>query len=208
MEGGSMNQIKTNAGQNYLSEDEEKKLLNALRIRKECMAERDFVLIKLCRVTGLRRGEAVGLNVGDVFGKEKIIINERLAKKGGLGEVYIPKELQDILKKFCRLKKSWGESLESGAPLFISKKGNRLSIRSFNDLMTKWCNVAGIPRYTPHALRHTKGQRIMADIRHLSDDEQKKKLHFANKQLRHRSLNSTLIYTVPTKEEMETVGKI
>jgi integrase len=32
--------------------------------------------------------------------------------------------------------------------------------------MDKWCRLAGIARYTPHALRHTKAQRIMHDSRY------------------------------------------
>ena len=93
-------------------------------------------------------------------------------------------------------------------PLFVSKKGNRLALRTFNDLVNKWCAEAGIPHYSPHALRHTKAQRIMADIKHLNSDEQEKKLRFVNQQLRHKSWGATLIYTKPTKEQMSRVGAI
>lgn len=196
------------AGINYLTEAEEKKLFTLLKNRKDKQAERDYVLLKLCRATGLRRGEALALNVGDVLGKERIEINERIAEKGATGEVYLPVELQGILKRFLKLKREWRESLEDDAPLFVSKKGGRLSLRSFNDIMDKWCNEAEIPRYTPHALRHTKAQRIMNDIKYLSDEEQRKALLYTNKQLRHKSLNSTLVYTQPTKEEMTKVGAI
>lgn len=200
--------IKTKAGTNYLTEAEEKVLFNFLKNRKDKQAERDFVLLKLCRVTGLRRGEALALNVSDVMGKGQIEINERIAEKGATGEVYLPVETQEILRRFLRLKREWKESLEDDAPLFVSKKGGRLSLRAFNDIMDKWCRAAGIPRYTPHALRHTKAHRIMDDVRHLSDDEKKKALLFTNKQLRHKSINSTMIYTAPTKEEMLKVGGI
>jgi len=200
--------IKTRAGTNYLTEVEEKVLFGFLKNRKDKQAERDFVLLKLCRMTGLRRGEALSLTVNDVREKGLITIDERIAEKGAVGEVYLPVEMQEILKRFMRLKREWQESLEDAAPLFVSKKGRRLSLRAFNDVMDKWCKLAGIPRYTPHALRHTKAHRIMDDVRHLSDDEKKKALLFTNKQLRHKSINSTMIYTVPTKEEMLKVGAI
>jgi integrase/recombinase XerC len=200
--------VKTRAGTNYLTEVEEKILFNFLKNRKDKQAERDFVLLKLCRVTGLRRGEALALDVCDVMGKAQIEINERIAEKGATGEVYLPVETQEILRRFLRLKREWKESLDDDAPLFVSKKGGRLSLRAFNDIMDKWCRVAGIPRYTPHALRHTKAHRIMDDVKHLSDDEKKKALLFTNKQLRHKSINSTMIYTAPTKEEMLKVGGI
>jgi integrase/recombinase XerC len=200
--------IKTRAGTNYLTEAEEKVLFNFMKNRKDKQAERDYVLLKLCRMTGLRRGEALALNICDVMGKGQIEVNERIAEKGAIGEVYLPIEMQDILKRFLKLKREWKESLEDNAPLFVSKKGGRLSPRSFNDVMNKWCKAAGIPHYTPHALRHTKAHRIMDDVKHLSDDEKKKALLFTNKQLRHKSINSTMIYTAPTKEEMEKVGGI
>lgn len=196
------------AGINYLLENEEKKLFAFLKNRKDRQAERDYVLLRLCRATGLRRGEALALNVGDVINKEKIEVSERIAEKGAIGEVYLPMEIQDILSRFLKLKRTWKESIEDAAPLFVSRKALRLSLRSFKDIMDKWCRLAGIPRYTPHALRHTKAQRIMSDIRHLSDDERQKALIFTNKQLRHKSLNSTMVYTQPSKEEMQRVGAI
>lgn len=212
-----LGQKVSKAGINYLLEDEEKKLFNFLKNQKDKQAERDYVLLRLCRSTGLRRGEALALNVADIFSPltrgvqgcvEKIIITERIAKKGAVGEVYLPVEMQDTIKRFLKLKRTWKESLEDNAPLFISRKGQRLSLRSFKDIMDKWCRLAGIPRYTPHALRHTKAQRIMSDVRHLSDDERQKALIFTNRQLRHKSLNSTMVYTQPTKEEMTRVGAI
>jgi integrase len=122
--------------------------------------------------------------------------------------VYLPAELQTVLDRFIRMKKRWGEDVPDDAPLFVSKKGNRLSLRAFNDLMDKWCECAGIGRYTPHALRHTKARRIMDDVRHLNEDDREKALLFVNKQLRHKSMSATLIYAQPTKEQMKTTGAI
>ncbi len=203
-----MNSIQTNAGQKYLTEAEEKKLFTLLKNLKDCMAERDYILIKLTRATGLRAREVLSLDVCDVAGKEQIEINDRIAKKGGTGKVYIPVDVQELLKRFLRLKKKWGQGTLENDPLFVSRKGNRLSYRAFHDSMAKWCKKAEIPTYGPHALRHTKAQRIMADVRLLSEEEQRKKLFFVNKQLRHRNFNSTLIYATPTKEEMERIGEI
>jgi integrase len=196
------------AGTNYLTEAEEKQLFTFLKNRKDRQAERDFVMLKFGRLTALRRGEILALNVGDVAAKDRLVVNARIAEKGALGVVSIAKELREVLTRFLKLKRAWKESLEDDAPLFVSKKGHRLSLRAFNDLMDKWCRAAGIARYTPHALRHTKAQRIMNDTRHLTDEEKKKALLFTKNQLRHRSLNATAVYTQPTKEEMERVGEI
>lgn len=203
-----MQSVSTNAGTNYLTEHEEKMLFNHLKRLKDRQAERDFALLKLCRLTGLRRVEALRLDVADVWEKERITVDGRIAAKGATGDVHVPVELQELLRRFLRLKKSWGESLADDAPLFVSRRGQRLSLRSFNDLVDKWCCEAGVTRITPHGLRHTKAQRIMHDTRHLTEDERSRALQFVNRQLRHKSMSATLIYTAPTREHMEKVGAI
>lgn len=203
-----MHVIRTKAGENYLTESDEKTLFTHLKRLKDKQAERDFALLKVCRLLGLRRSEALALNVADVFGRTTLEIDDRIAAKGGKGSLSIPVELQDVLQRLLKLKRQWGEDLTDDAPLFVSKKGHRLALRSFNDLVDKWCRQAGIARITPHGLRHTKGRRIMDDVRHLNEEERDKKLLLANRQLRHKSMTATLIYTAPTKEEMQKVGAL
>ena len=203
-----MNKGTSKASTNYLTEQEEKKLFSTIKSRKGHLAERDFCLIKFCRITGLRRGEALALNVGDIDGKDVLEVTEHIAEKGAVGRVAIPVELQLILERFLKLKKMWKQDCRAQAPLFVSRNNNRLSARAFNDLMDKWCADAGIPKYSPHSLRHTKARRIMDDYRTIPEEHRAKKLNFAQKQLRHKSINSTAIYTEPSKEEMESVGGI
>ena len=203
-----LDNVKTNAGTNYLTEKEEQHLFSTIKDRRSSQANRDYVLLKVCRLLGLRRGEVLALNVGDVQDKEHLDLDERIAEKGGLGKLHIPEEMRDLIRKFLYRRRMFGETLDISTPLFVSKKGNRLSSRAFNDLMNKWCLEAGLPRYTPHALRHTKAQRIMADIARLNPKEQVKKLLFIKKQLRHKSINASAIYAGPTKEEMDRVARI
>ncbi len=200
--------IKTRAGENYLTEDEEKKLFRFLRNRKDWQAARDYTLLRLARATGLRRVEIIRLNVGDLHKKSTLEITKRIAAKGAIGDIHIPKDVQAVVRWFLNLKRAWRESLEDDAPFFISRKGNRLEESTVNRLMEKWCLAAGIPRYTPHAMRHTKARRILDDIKHLSPEDQDKKLRFVNEQLRHKSWGATMIYTRPTKEQMEQVARI
>ncbi|MDH4319907.1 MAG: site-specific integrase [Desulfobulbaceae bacterium] len=207
------NPIQTRAGENYLTEAEEKALFATIKGRKGKQAERDFALLKMCRHTALRRGEAIALNVGDVTDngvtiKNQLVVDERIAKKGATGAVYMNKDLREILAAHLRRKRTWGESLAADAPLFVSKKGGRIGARTFNDLMGNWCREAGINIYTPHALRHTKAHRIIADLINLLPEEQQQKLQFCAEQLRHKAFSSTMIYTKPTKEQMERVGGI
>jgi integrase len=203
-----MNNIQTNAGTNYLTEADEKKLFTYLKRIKDWQAERDFTLIKLGRITGLRRSELVALNVGDVRDSDRIVIDARIAAKGGIGEVLLPVEMQQIIKRYLRLKRKQGEAVDADAPLFVSRRGSRISNRAVNDLVHKWCIEAGIEPITPHGLRHTKAQRIVRDMKHLDEDQQNRALQLAGKQLRHKSMTATLIYTAPTKEDMAKVAEI
>jgi|SRR3990172_2883235 len=202
----------TNAGENYLTEEEEKKLFKLLRNRKDWQAERDYTFLRLARATALRRVELCRLNVGDVRGKTTLAVDERIAAKGGIGEVHLPRDkqqdIQALIRWFLRLKKQWGEALDDDAPLFISRKGNRMDESTVNRLLSKWCLEAGIPHYSPHAMRHTKARRILDDSTYLNPEEQEQKLRFVNQQLRHKSWGATMIYTRPTKEQMRNVGAI
>lgn len=200
---------KTRAGENYLTPDEEKRLFTHLKQLNTPQAQRDYILLKTYRLLGLRRVEGVRLDVGDVYGKDKLVITKRIAAKGATGELAIPVELQRLLQVFFRWKRQQGESLAEDAPLFVSRVGKRLSIRAVNDIMTKWLTAAGIDhKVTVHGLRHSKAQRIMHDDRFLSPEQQRNALLLANKQLRHKSLNSTMIYTAPSREDMDTVAGI
>lgn len=204
-----MDVIKTRAGDNYLTENEEKQLFKHLSQLNTRQAQRDYVLLKTYRLLGLRRVEGVRLNVGDVWRQARLNIDERIAAKGATGVLDIPVELQRLFAEFFKLKRQWGESLEDDAPLFVSRLGKRLTIRSINDIMAKWLSLAGIDHeVTPHGLRHTKGQRIVRDERILSPEMQRRALQLANRQLRHKSMNSTMIYTAPSREEMELVAGI
>jgi integrase/recombinase XerC len=201
--------IHTNAGTNYLTEKEEKQLFNHLRNLKDRQAERDYTLLKTMRLLGLRRVETCRLNVGDVYRKTRLVVDARLAAKGCTGELDISVELQRIYSEFFKLKRTWGEDMADDAPLFVSRIGERLAVRSVNDLVAKWMKAAGIEQnVTPHGFRHTKAQRIVNDERHLSPDLQKRALQLANRQLRQKSMSSTLIYTVPTREQMAHVAGI
>ncbi len=200
---------KTRAGENYLTENEEKVLFNYLRKLKDPQAERDYVLLKVARLLGLRRVEVHRLNVGDVYGKTRLIIDARIAAKGATGELAIPVELQNLLKEFMTWKRQNSQSMKDDAPLFVSRIGKRLSIRAINNIMGKWLAQVEVEHpVTFHGLRHTKAQRIVHDDRYLSSTQQKNALLLANRQLRHKSMNSTMIYTAPSREDMAAVADI
>ncbi len=70
-----------------LTTDEQKLILHATANHR-----RDHLLVSLALGTGLRLGEIVGLNVGDVFApngtpKIRVRVRREIAKRGRAGEV-------------------------------------------------------------------------------------------------------------------------
>ncbi len=101
-----------------LTADEQK-----LALRATAKHLRDHLIISLVLGTGLRLGESVGLNVGDVFApngtpKIRVRVRREIAKRGRAGDMFLPDKLVAKLNRFWTWKKQQGESLDPGAPLF------------------------------------------------------------------------------------------
>ena len=85
------------------------------------------MLYKLMFATGLRLAETVSLNVGDVQEKDLIAI---LGKGDKLREIPLSKAIQTKIEQFLAWKNRKGEDISIKAPLFVSRKGGRLSRRA------------------------------------------------------------------------------
>jgi len=186
----------------YLTESEEKTLRRTIKEIKGRRAERDRVIVDLLLGTGLRAAELVGLNVGDLRGKEKLYVRPEIAKGGKGRFVPVSIDLQRLLKSFFKDKLQWAESIRDGSPLFISRRDQRLSKRSLQELVEYWVIRAGLTTtcegktvalYSVHSLRHTCFKRML---------ERGAKLPTIQKIAGHASLASTGIYTEASWEEM------
>lgn len=187
----------------YLTEKEEKTLLKTVREIKG--AERDAAVIEFLLDTGLRAAELVGLNVGDVRGKEKLHIRPEIAKRSKEAFIPLPLDTQRLVKRFIALKMTAKESIRDDAPLFTSRLNQRLSKRGLQYLVEKWIRKAGLVSstgevlYSVHSLRHTCFKRMQ---------ERGVSLTTIQKIARHASLASTGIYTEATWEEMTAAMEV
>lgn len=183
----------------YLTEREEKILLKTVHEIKGNKAERDAVIIEFLLSTGLRAAELVGLNVGDVRGKEKLHVRAEIAKRSKERFVPICVDTQRIMKRFISGKLTRKESIRDDAPLFVSRLGERLAKRSLQLLVETWMIKAGLNAstgeaiYSAHSLRHTCFKRMQ---------ERGVALTTIQKIAGHASLASTGIYTEATWDEM------
>ncbi len=116
---------------------------------------RDYAVYALMYQTGLRVGEVHALDINSLdFKNHKITV---IGKGNKPRTLHMNKELEEILTQYLAVRPHFYRSWESDA-LFLSKKGNRLAIRTMED------NLKKIVRYAPlnvqfnvtcHTLRHS-----------------------------------------------------
>lgn len=158
---------------------------------------RDCAMIELIYSGGLRIGEAVSLNLGDidaaggcvrVRGKGK---KERLAAMGSMAVA--------ALKKYYPKRKLTGADRNQTSPVFVNRFGTRLTARSFQRNLKKYLLISGLPPdFTPHKLRHSFATHLLdagADLRSVQE------------MLGHENLSTTQIYTHVSAERMRQVYK-
>jgi integrase len=161
---------------------------------------RDHLIISLALGTGLRLGEIVGLDVGDVYGPDDVVkvrvrVRREIAKGGRAADVFLPNRLVAKLRRFWTWKKQRGESLEPDAPLFANQSGRRISKRRVQHTWAAWQRRAWFDRvYGFHALRHT----AVTNVYRASRD-----LFLAQRFARHVSPLTTTVYTHPSDEDMQ-----
>jgi integrase len=160
---------------------------------------RDSLIVSLALGTGLRLGELVGLNVGDVFfptgePRTRVRVRREIAKRGRTGDVFLPDALLPKLRQFWRHKATCGESLDSNAPLLCGISRRRISRRRIQVVVRTWQQRAGFDRLYPfHALRHTSVTNVYRASRNL---------FLAQRFARHASPLTTTIYTHPSDDEL------
>jgi site-specific recombinase XerD len=132
--------------------------------RSTCLGVRNYAVYALMYLCGLRVGEVFGLDVGSIDLKNKTIHVQGKGKK--IRILHLNKELFKILSEYFAVRKFFYKNDQEVA-LFISKKGNRLAIRTMEDnfkkLVFKTCLKTRF-NVTCHSLRHSFAS-------HLNDKE-------------------------------------
>jgi integrase/recombinase XerC len=160
---------------------------------------REALLFSLALGTGFRLAEVVGLDVGDIFfaggaPRVRVRLRREIAKRGRVGDLFLPDKLRPKLERFWAYKVARGESLDTRAPLFCSQSGRRLSKRRVQVLFRELQVQAGFDGLYPlHALRHT----AITNVYRASKD-----LFLAQRFARHASPLTTVIYTHASDEDL------
>lgn len=141
------------------------------------------VSIMTVLMTGMRRGELCGLNWDDIdFGKGKIFIQRSFSecpRKGMIlkepktqkskRSIAIPEillnELQIYKQWYDEERERWGDRWINSNSVFIQRNGDRVHPANIKQWVDKTCQLAGIPHYSVHSLRHTNiTLQIMAGV--------------------------------------------
>lgn len=159
--------------------------------------ERDTAIVSLILGSGLRLSEVAGINVEDLDVNKGLV---RVLRKGNKEQyVYFSQQALLDLENYLKIRETRYEAEKSENYLFIAApigrkgKSRRLTPRSIEKLIEKYAAAFGKPALTVHSLRHSFATRY-----HLENNDVPR----LKNQLGHSSIQTTMIYTHLTDEEM------
>jgi integrase/recombinase XerD len=139
---------------NALTIDQVKRLFEGID-RNTCLGIRDYAVYALMYQTGLRVGEVHSLDISSIDFDNQTL--EVIGKGNKLRILHLTDEMVQILIEWMAVRNRFYKSNETDA-LFVSKKGNRLAIRTMEDNIKKIVRNSGIyARFNIicHTLRHS-----------------------------------------------------
>lgn len=166
----------------YLNESEMYHLIQAINGE---FWQRDLAIILLMMQGGLRVSEVVSLDVEDVH-SDSVQVRGKGKKERS---VYLTAQTAKTLEEYLEIRPVTEENA-----LFISKNGNRLTVRGVQYMSRKYLERIGRGDFSCHKLRHTAATQLLksgANIRMIQE------------MLGHESISTTAIYTDVQNEDLK-----
>jgi site-specific recombinase XerD len=181
-----------------------KQLRRLLRAAHNGGSARDVAIIEMLAGAGLRVGELLQLQIGDVVLRDRsgwVIVRE--GKQGSYREVPLTQEVRQALVDYLETDPAVGHQ-EGETPLWWGKQGPLTHRSSVLRILKRYALRAQLDPFGPHLLRHTFATHYLKanpdDLRGLAA------------LLGHSDLNTVMVYTKPTPEDlanrMERMGNI
>ena len=167
----------------------EKQLTRLMRAAHQGGSLRDIAIVEVLTGTGIRVGELLALQVGDIIDLDKrsahLIV--RQGKHGNYRTVPLTKTVRQSITDYLA---QHPPGDDPDAPLWLGRRGALTQSSSVLRLLDKYCIQAKIDKITPHQLRHTFATRYLQrnpdDLRGLAS------------LLGHSDLNTVMRYTEPS----------
>lgn len=196
-----MQNLLAQAGRGCATADVRRKGSVLAKARRTVASERSYralrnhALVDLLFATGMRVGEASGLNIEDFAVAELAF---RIRGKGGRHRLAFVVDKQSVQIQSRHLEVRSRLTCQCNA-LFVNAAGDRLSTQGMANIIAQFQRDAGIERHiTPHMLRHTVATLLLrngVDIRVVQEF------------LGHASIATTQRYTHVVKEHLIGVLK-
>lgn len=171
-----------------LTDDDLRKVLRSCQRR----GPRDYAIGQLLFQSGIRAAELGALDTDDLLITERTgRVQVRYGKGGKPRTVPLSAQARDALRAWLVERAGWRGS--DRPALFLSSRGDRLSVRSVQDVMAKAGQAVGV-HVSPHVLRHTFGRKHVkegTDIRALQE------------LMGHKSVQTTAGYANPRWDDLE-----
>lgn len=154
---------------------------------------RDLSIFLLFLDTGMRVSELNGINIKDVGMDDCSVVVLRKGAK--LQTLYFSDDTRDTIKKYLSSRKNKG-NISPSDPLFVTEKGNRLSVRAIQVLVTKYVSAA-LPQkrhISPHKMRSSFAMTYY---------EETKDILALQRKLAHSSIQTTTIYAKASDKKMQ-----
>ncbi|MEW6049947.1 MAG: tyrosine-type recombinase/integrase [Candidatus Zixiibacteriota bacterium] len=155
---------------------------------------RNYMMVALLYVTGLRREELAGVRLSDIDLSRGLITT--IGKGNKQRVVPVGDNTLSDLKRYLEERERFAHMRASSAPhLFLNKAGQGVSVRTVDRLVKQFARSHGM-EFTPHTLRHSFATHLL---------ENGADLLLIKEILGHASLSTTQKYTHVTAESMKRV---
>lgn len=181
---------------NHLSIEDAVRFIETPDINTD-LGRRDRAIIEFLYATGIRVGELVSIDLGDVDFRERMVRVTGKRKKQRIvpfGEPALQALMLYLEKTRGTFLNECPEAEREPQAVFLHRRGGRLTTRSVGRMIDKYIRqCADIHDISPHSLRHTFATHLLdqgADLRDIQE------------LLGHARLSTTQIYTQVSMEKM------
>jgi integrase/recombinase XerC len=158
------------------------------------VTQRNYLIVELLYVSGIRRAELISLKANNIFFKEHTM---RVTGKGDKQrEIPLVPDIMNKLKKYISLLE---ETYPAAEYLFVTEKGKKFYPSAVNDIVQTVLAKEGFSgKKSPHTLRHSFATHLLnngADLNSIKEI------------LGHANLAATQVYTHNSFEQLKKVYK-